>query len=303
MSLTVVNQGEEALLQNGVTGVAYMLRLSKTDVTAGLTPAQIDALTQAAFTEATFTGYAAAAVGTGDWTIVQGNPTKATNLEKSFTSSANQSAQNIWGYYVTRTSDGALIWFEQFPAPVVVEFLNDRIDVTPTITLDDTEGNGLEVGDIIPTARATAAPGRLLCDGAAVSRSTYADLFAAIGTSYGAGDGPTTFNVPDLRQRFPLGKAAAGTGATLGGTGGAIDHVHGLDTPTSGARIDMRAISAFSVRAQVKSGLTGWQATHVTSNADAAANSDTGITTGAALTGSSATGNPPFQVVNYEIVH
>lgn len=72
-----------------------------------------------------------------------------------------------------------------------------------------------------------------MCDGAAVSRTTEAALFAVIGTAYGAGDGSTTFNVPDLRQRFPLGKAAAGTGSTLGGTGGAIDHVHSVDPPTT----------------------------------------------------------------------
>jgi microcystin-dependent protein len=44
---------------------------------------------------------------------------------------------------------------------------------------------------------------------------------------YGVGDGTTTFNVPNLKGRFPLGKADSGTGATLGGTGGQIDHTHG----------------------------------------------------------------------------
>lgn len=75
---------------------------------------------------------------------------------------------------------------------------------------------------------ASAPTGFLLCDGSAVSRVTYAALFAVVSTTYGAGDGSTTFNVPDLRQRFPLGKAASGTGATLGGTGGAIDHTHSV---------------------------------------------------------------------------
>lgn len=51
------------------------------------------------------------------------------------------------------------------------------------------------------------APGRwLLCYGQAVSRTTYAALFAVIGTTYGSGDGSTTFNVPDLRGRVPLGQ-------------------------------------------------------------------------------------------------
>jgi phage-related tail fiber protein len=51
----------------------------------------------------------------------------------------------------------------------------------------------------------TAPAGFLKANGAAVSRSTYADLFAAIGTTYGAGDGSTTFNLPDLRGEFLRG--------------------------------------------------------------------------------------------------
>ena len=81
-------------------------------------------------------------------------------------------------------------------------------------------------GMITPYGGASAPTGWLLCNGTAISRTTYADLFAIVGTAFGVGDGSTTFNLPDLRQRFPLGKAASGTGSTLGGTGGAIDHTH-----------------------------------------------------------------------------
>lgn len=84
----------------------------------------------------------------------------------------------------------------------------------------------LPAGMITAYGGSAAPTGWLLCQGQAVSRTTYSDLFTAIGTAYGVGDGSTTFNVPDLQQRFPLGKAASGTGATLGGTGGAIDHTH-----------------------------------------------------------------------------
>src|SRR5690606_38844077 len=79
---------------------------------------------------------------------------------------------------------------------------------------------------VLPFAGAVAPGGYLLADGTAVSRTTFARLFAAIGTTFGAGDGATTFNLPDMRQRFPLGKAASGTGNVLGQTGGAIDHTH-----------------------------------------------------------------------------
>lgn len=79
---------------------------------------------------------------------------------------------------------------------------------------------GLPAGSIIQWAGATAPANWLMADGAAVSRTTYASLFAAIGTTYGAGDGSTTFNLPDLRGRVAVGKNG-GTFGTLGATGGA----------------------------------------------------------------------------------
>lgn len=63
-------------------------------------------------------------------------------------------------------------------------------------------------GTVLATARAAAPAGYLLCQGQAVSRTTYAALFAAIGSTYGNGDGATTFNVPDLRGRVPVGPDA-----------------------------------------------------------------------------------------------
>lgn len=72
---------------------------------------------------------------------------------------------------------------------------------------------------------ATAPPGWLIEDGAAVSRATYAALFAEIGTTYGAGNGTTTFNVPDSRKRVPVGLDASDADFdTLGKTGGAKTH-------------------------------------------------------------------------------
>jgi phage-related tail fiber protein len=64
--------------------------------------------------------------------------------------------------------------------------------------------NGTE-GEVCWFARSTAPAGFLKANGAAVSRTTYAALFAAIGTTWGAGDGSTTFNVPDLRGEFVRG--------------------------------------------------------------------------------------------------
>ncbi len=65
-------------------------------------------------------------------------------------------------------------------------------------------------GSILAYAGTNAPSGYLLCDGSAVSRTTYSVLFTLIGTTYGAGDGSTTFNVPDLRGRAAVGYAASG---------------------------------------------------------------------------------------------
>ena len=93
-------------------------------------------------------------------------------------------------------------------------------------------------GVVSPYAGTSAPTGYLLCYGQAVSRTTYADLFSAISTTYGAGDGSSTFNLPDLRGRVVAGQDDMGTtsanrltgqsggldGDTLGATGGAETH-------------------------------------------------------------------------------
>ncbi|MAH07776.1 hypothetical protein CMI38_06020 [Candidatus Pacearchaeota archaeon] len=80
--------------------------------------------------------------------------------------------------------------------------------------------NRSEVGAIKPWGKSTAPVGYLLCDGTAVSRTTYADLFAIISTTYGAGNGSTTFNVPDLQGKMPQGYDG-GSSYDLADTGGA----------------------------------------------------------------------------------
>jgi len=65
--------------------------------------------------------------------------------------------------------------------------------------------NAIPVGSVNTFAMVTAPEGWLGCDGSAVSRSTYSLLYSAIGTTYGVGDGSTTFNLPDLRGEFVRG--------------------------------------------------------------------------------------------------
>jgi microcystin-dependent protein len=70
-------------------------------------------------------------------------------------------------------------------------------------------------GCVLPYAGTTAPEGWLLCDGDAVSRTSYAALFAAISTSHGTGDGSTTFNVPDYRYQIPRGRGGVANQAVL----------------------------------------------------------------------------------------
>jgi microcystin-dependent protein len=78
-------------------------------------------------------------------------------------------------------------------------------------------------GAVTDYAGATPPTGWLLCDGSAVSRATYAALFTLIGTTYGAGDGSTTFNVPDLRGRVSVGKGSGSGVSTLGSNDGVTE--------------------------------------------------------------------------------
>ena len=84
--------------------------------------------------------------------------------------------------------------------------------------LKSTGAPGFPPGFIIPWANNSLPTGFLLCDGSNVSRTTYADLFAAIGTTYGAGDGSSTFGLPSLDGRQLLFQAASSNnvGTTAG---------------------------------------------------------------------------------------
>lgn len=72
----------------------------------------------------------------------------------------------------------------------------------------------LPLGSITMFAGGSAPAGWLLCDGTAVSRTTYAALFGVIGTTFGVGDNSTTFNLPDMREAAPVGPGTRASGAT-----------------------------------------------------------------------------------------
>jgi microcystin-dependent protein len=77
---------------------------------------------------------------------------------------------------------------------------------------------GIPTATIVPWSSASVPTGFLECNGQTVSRSTYAALFAIVGTTYGAGDGSSTFGLPDLQDNVPVGKS---NNKALASTGGA----------------------------------------------------------------------------------
>jgi microcystin-dependent protein len=129
------------------------------------------------------------------------------------------------------------------------ETVSGNLSVTGTMTNNGYAGGLVPPGFIGPYAGTTAPTGWLLTYGQTVSRTTYAGLYTVIGTAYGAGDGSTTFNLPDLRGRAPFGKDdMGGTAAnritnavsgfvatTLGAVGGDQNvgaHGHGVTDPS-----------------------------------------------------------------------
>ena len=158
--------------------------------------------------------------------------------------------------------------------------------------------DGVLAGFIQMYGAASAPTGWLLCNGAAVSRSTYATLFALIGTTYGAGDGSSTFNVPDLRDKFPVG---SGSTYALNATGGSADstlpsHTHTATVTDPGHNHTVTTANAGNDGGSGEVDLEGFT-TRTTSTVT------TGITVANSTEGTSATNTnlPPYRGINFII--
>lgn len=135
-------------------------------------------------------------------------------------------------YYVSGTAGSISTTAGAYRRQVGVALSTTKLYFNPKNETDSELG--VPVGTVLPFAGSTAPTNFLLCYGQAISRTTYADLFALISTTYGVGDGATTFNLPDLRGRViaaldNLGGVSADVvtdaGAdSLGGTDGEEDH-------------------------------------------------------------------------------
>lgn len=128
----IVDNGEFVALEYLVNKDApenLVLRLFKSNTTPAETTAVGD------LTEATFTGYSALTLTGASWTVSGTNPTSAEYAEQTFASSADQAAESIYGYYLTRTTTGDLIAAERFSdGPYNITNDGDLIKITPIIT-------------------------------------------------------------------------------------------------------------------------------------------------------------------------
>jgi microcystin-dependent protein len=194
--------------------------------------------------------------------------------------------------------DSTLYKFVLKDSADVTQWTEDNISVpstTPAAAADP-----VPTGAILAYGGSSAPTGFLIGDGSAISRATYAALFAVLGTTYGAGDGSTTFNLPDLRGRFPLGKAAAGTGNVLGSTGGTIDHVHTGPSHTHAITVPRDGWGNNNNAPATSGRLATGDAAGAGEDVDCIqATADRSITSDAGGSGNTGTANPPYQVVNY----
>lgn len=158
---------------------------------------------------------------------------------------------------------------------------------------EDLPGFQVPAGTISAFAGMAAPAGWSLCDGGTLSRTAAAALFAVIGSTYGGGDGSTTFTKPDLKGRVPVGLDAAQTEFdTLGEVGGAKTHTHALTS----------AIAAWFSGVYKNRVGPNWVATNV-HTAGVGGGSSSASTNGIAIEGSTDAGSnlQPYIVMNYII--
>ena len=115
---------------------------------------------------------------------------------------------------------------------------------------------GVNTGLIVPWGNNSTPSGFLDCDGTAVSRSTYANLFAVIGTTYGVGDGSTTFNLPDLIDKVVVGKSPTKALASSGGAN-AVTTTGNFAGSLGNTTIDATTLAAHVHPMRLMSGGTG----------------------------------------------
>lgn len=170
-------------------------------------------------------------------------------------------------------------------------------------------GDTLPIGSIVPYGDETAPANWLICDGSAISRTTYADLFAIIGTKFGSGDGTTTFNLPNLSGKVPVGLDENDNDFnTIGKIGGEKTHTLTIDEMPSHSHVGQiyshnfdQGVTIPSLKAYINSYSDGQGQMGFAQNP--LSDSEISQTADTLKTGSSQSHNnlQPYEVTNYII--
>ena len=160
-------------------------------------------------------------------TINDINGTATTTINDGIDLTGGVPTNGVIGFDGTASEipDGYEVTTDTFGVVINNSYNTSNSEVYSCDYINSNAGESSPTGSITIYAGATAPTGYLICDGTAISRNTYADLFNVIGTSYGTGDGSTTFNLPNLKSRIPVGLDSSDTSFnTLGKTGGEKTH-------------------------------------------------------------------------------
>lgn len=158
------------------------------------------------------------------------------------------------------------------------------------LSLVPTTKDTVPTGFVIACAMSEIPTGYLLCNGGAVSRTTYATLYAKIGTTYGVGDGSTTFNLPNLTNRFIQGNATVGTVKSAG-----LPNITGefRNAGTYGVTDATSSTGAFYAKDKLANGLSGNDGDEYSLGFDASKSSS--------IYGNSTTVQPPALTMRFYI--
>src|SRR3989344_35415 len=235
---------------------------------------------------------------------------------------ANQNI-NISPYNLTSSGSGMFSFLGSFVSRISKLWVIDinasgNIETSQNVSASYVKGDGsqltnlpagTELTGVIKIYAGTTAPiGYLIANGSEVSRTTYADLYNIIGTTYGVGDGSTTFNLPNLTGRVVVGKSVDTEFDNLGETGGEKNHTLTINEMPSHAHNVTDPGHIHNIN-QLRSSTSGSQTTNILLSTDTSStlgtyntnSTTTGITIGTNGTGNSFNNLQPYIVINYII--